>query len=436
MERKTIQLELPDNFSVQQLIEWAGSFSPALILNSNSSAQNFSDPYSQSEIIGAIGCLDELICDTDCLRQLESYIQKPDWYFGYFTYDLKNELENLHSSHPDMIQFPALHFFRPRYLARLNGNSMEVSFIEEIDSSEEVEALFRSIQNFSTKKKRTKSPQIKERVSKDEYLRKTELVRQHIQRGDIYEMNYCVEFYAEQTDVSPSEVYVKLNEISPMPFSAYFKNDSHVLACASPERFLARRGQKIISQPIKGTAKRGKNDIEDKEIILELRNNTKEQSENVMIVDLVRNDLSRTAQKGSVKVEELFSVYTFKQLHQMISTVVSEIKPDLTNLDVIRSSFPMGSMTGAPKIRAMQLIEEFESTKRGLYSGSIGYIDPQGNFDFNVVIRSIQFNSEKKLLNFMVGSAITIASVPEKEYEECLLKAEGMMKAIRLSGLE
>ncbi|HRH65028.1 MAG TPA: anthranilate synthase component I family protein, partial [Bacteroidia bacterium] len=198
------------------------------------------------------------------------------------------------------------------------------------------------------------------------------------------------------------------------------------------ERFLAKRGNKIISQPIKGTARRGRSETEDLKIRTDLQNNPKEQSENVMIVELVRNDLSRIAARGSVRVDELFGIYSFRQLHQMISTVTSELKNGLKGMDAIKAAFPMGSMTGAPKIRAMQLIEEFESTKRGLYSGAVGYIDPSGDFDFNVVIRSIQFNRKNNYLNFMVGSAITISSEAEKEYTECLLKAEGMMKALRI----
>lgn len=215
-----------------------------------------------------------------------------------------------------------------------------------------------------------------------------------------------------------------------MPFSCFYRMNNHSLVCASPERFLAKSGNKIISQPIKGTARRGKNRIEDDQVITRLRNDPKEQSENVMIVDLVRNDLSRTASKGSVHVEELFGIYTFRQLHHMISTIVSDIREDVHFTDVISHAFPMGSMTGAPKVRAMQLIEDYEETKRGLYSGSVGYITPDGDFDFNVVIRTILFNLEKKYLSFMVGSAITANSIPEKEYDECLLKANAMLNAL------
>ena len=200
--------------------------------------------------------------------------------------------------------------------------------------------------------------------------------------------------------------------------------------CASPERFLARRGKKIISQPVKGTARRGATISEDKLILETLKNDPKEQAENVMIVDLVRNDLSHHAYRGSVKVEELFGLKSFRQIHQMVSTITSEIKNDVPFSEVIKNAFPMGSMTGAPKIRAMELIEEYENTKRGIYSGAIGYITPGGDFDFNVIIRSIIYNSENRYLSFMAGSAITIGADAEKEYEECLLKAVTMNKVL------
>jgi len=255
-------------------------------------------------------------------------------------------------------------------------------------------------------------------------------IQKHIQRGDVYELNYCVEFFSENCSIDMVEAWMEMNEFSPMPFSCFVKWKDKFLACASPERFLAKRNQKIISQPIKGTARRGNNADEDKIIVDRLRHDPKERAENVMIVDLVRNDLGRTAMRNSVVVEDLFGVYTFRNLHQMISTVVSEVAPSISAVDIIKGAFPMGSMTGAPKIRAMELIEKFENTKRGLYSGAVGYFSPTGDFDFNVVIRSLQYNASSKYLSFMVGSAITAKSDPEKEYDECLLKAEAMLRVL------
>lgn len=342
-------------------------------------------------------------------------------------------MENLASSNLDSIGFPALHFFRPRWVLIFHDDYILVEFDSKSDSEAATIEHIKQLTEKYKEKKNTPPPVLNARVSKEQYISNVVKIQNHIQRGDIYEMNYCVEFFSENSDISPAHVYNELNQVSPMPFSCFYHLGEHYLMCASPERFLAKRGNKIISQPIKGTAKRGQNEEDDKRIIEELRNNPKEQSENVMIVDLVRNDLSRTAAKGSVKVEELFGIYTFRQLHQMISTVSSELEEGLKGLEALSAAFPMGSMTGAPKIRAMQLIEEFESTKRGLYSGAVGYFDPEGDFDFNVVIRSVQYNVKNNYLNFMVGSAITISSDPEFEYTECLLKANGMMKALRQS---
>ncbi len=242
--------------------------------------------------------------------------------------------------------------------------------------------------------------------------------------------NFCQEFFAEDTVIDPLAVFLKLNEISPNPFAAFFKWKGNYVLCASPERFLAKRGEKLISQPIKGTAKRGVDDAEDEAIKQELRNHTKEQQENVMIVDLVRNDLTRSAKQGTVKTEELFGIYTFNQVHQMISTVVCELEDGISAIQAIKNSFPMGSMTGAPKISAMQLMEQYEHSRRGVYSGAIGYFCPDDDFDFNVVIRSLLYNQNKKYLSFQTGSAITYHADAEKEYEECLLKAQAILEAL------
>ena len=254
---------------------------------------------------------------------------------------------------------------------------------------------------------------------------------EHIHRGDIYEANFCMEFYAENAQIEPLEIYQKLNTISEPPFAAYFKNNFQYLLSASPERYLRKEGLKVISQPIKGTARRSFDLEQDEQLKSDLAQNEKERSENIMIVDLVRNDLSQTATKGSVQVEELCQIYTFKQVHQMISTIVSEVENTTSPIEILRTTFPMGSMTGAPKISAMQIIEELEETKRGLYSGAVGYFTPNGDFDFNVVIRSILYNSENQYLSFSVGSAITSQAIPENEYEECLLKAKAMFEVLQ-----
>jgi len=255
-------------------------------------------------------------------------------------------------------------------------------------------------------------------------------MQQHIAKGDIYEANFCQEFYAKNTLINPLATYTALNNISSPPFASFFKFEEYYALSASPERYIKKEGNKLISQPIKGTAKRVSNSDDDKNLAESLSTNNKERAENIMIVDLVRNDLSKTALKGSVKVEELCKVYSFKQVHQMISTITSEVNNLYTPVDVLKTTFPMGSMTGAPKVSAMQIIEDLEVSKRGLYSGAIGYFTPEGDFDFNVVIRSILYNSEKKYVSFSVGSAITAKSDIDSEFEECLLKAKAMRQVL------
>jgi len=271
---------------------------------------------------------------------------------------------------------------------------------------------------------------IKLRIHKDEYFEKLNSMLAHIHRGDIYEANFCQEFYAEDTTIEPVETYNKLNQISHPPFATFLKLNDKYLLSASPERYIKKEGNTIISQPIKGTAKRSDNIIEDQQLKKELENSEKERSENIMIVDLVRNDLSQTALKGSVKVEELCKVYTFNQVHQMISTITSQVSDKTHPVDVISSTFPMGSMTGAPKISAMKIIEVLEETKRGLYSGAVGYFTPNNDFDFNVVIRSILYNATNKYVSYSVGGAITAKSDPLSEYEECLVKAKAMREVL------
>jgi para-aminobenzoate synthetase component 1 len=256
-------------------------------------------------------------------------------------------------------------------------------------------------------------------------------LQKHILRGDCYEINFCQEFYAENTIIQPLEVYKKLVDLSPNPFACYYKLNHQFLLCASPERYVKKEDNQIISQPIKGTSKRNNQNSEvDIQHKTTLQNSTKDKSENVMVVDLVRNDLSKICTEGSVKVIELFGIYSFPQVHQMISTISGELKPNTNFAQVLEATFPMGSMTGAPKLKVMQLTEQYEQTKRGIYSGCVGYIAPNGNFDFNVVIRSIMYNATNQYLSYQVGGGITFYSVPEQEYEECLVKAEAMKKVL------
>jgi len=329
------------------------------------------------------------------------------------------------------LAFADLFFFQPKKLFFIKDNQLEVLYLNLY--AEEIEI---DLKNIFKQDKTPRTPEkynlkIKKRITKKQYVAQLDILLEHIHRGDIYEVNFCQEFYAENANIYPLEVYQHLNKISKSPLASFLKINDKYLLSASPERFVKKEGNKIISQPIKGTAKRLADKKADKALALALVANEKERSENIMIVDLVRNDLSKTAIKGSVKVEELCKLYSFEQVHQLISTVTSQIDKTTDSVDVIKSLFPMGSMTGAPKLSAMQIIETTETTKRGLYSGAVGYFTPEDNFDFNVVIRSILYNQTNHYLSYSVGGAITAKSEAKKEYEECLIKAIAMKKALK-----
>lgn len=422
--RTTISFEIQDvGHFKEQLLQWAQQFREIAWLDSN----NYQQQYTSYDAVLAADAFTSIKTGYhNAFSALNEYQQvTKDWLFGYLSYDLKNDTGSLASHNFDGLQFPDLYFFQPKKLFLLKGNLLEMHYLRMCDDEAEDDykaicgTIIPSEESFS-------SLNIKQRISPENYLEKAGQMLAHIHRGDIYEANFCMEFYAEDAVINPPEVYRKLNAISHPPFAVYFKNYKQYLLSSSPERYLRKEGDKIISQPIKGTARRSADDEEDTIIKQQLATNEKERSENIMIVDLVRNDLSRTAAKGSVSVEELCGVYSFKQVHHLISTVVSEIAENTTPVQVIKHSFPMGSMTGAPKISAMQIIEKLEETRRGLYSGAFGYFTPDGDFDFNVVIRSILYNEETRYVSFSVGSAITAKADPKQEYEECLLKARAM----------
>lgn len=377
----------------------------------------------------AIGCKSELIIHEThgAFDKIEVFLNENQnqYIFGYFGYDLKNDLENLTSVNAKNIDFPEAYFFAPQHLAKIDikGN-LEVLFGNEAT----LKNLYIEIQSQQISKTISRKA-IQTDLEKEKYLEKLNTIKNHIQLGDIYEANFCYEYHAKNIEINPLGLYQKLNENTKAPFSVFGKINHQFILSASPERFLKKVGSKVTSQPIKGTVKRGKNETEDAELIAFLQNNPKDKSENIMIVDLVRNDLSKIALPSSVEVEELCKIYTFKNIHQMISTVSAQVE-SISSLDIIKALFPMGSMTGAPKIRAMELMERYEEQKRGLYSGAIGYFAPNGDFDFNVAIRTILYDDHQKNISFSVGGAITDLSLPEQEYEETLLKAEALIKAL------
>lgn len=349
-----------------------------------------------------------------------------EWLFGLFGYDLRNMLFKTVTEADDRLQLPDIYWFAPVIIAGFKGGELHLYSHDSTLADQLLNAVAPPVH----KEAETAPVVFTPRTSREDYLKTVIQLKEHIQRGDIYEVNYCTEFFAENVIPDLSRTWKNLSEKSPMPFSACFETEQFALLSASPERFLCTDKNKVTVQPMKGTIRRGKDAEEDEMLKQQLRADPKEQSENVMIVDLTRNDLSRTAARGTVKVEELFGVQQFEKVFQMVSTISSEMDEKHSLADLVASCFPMGSMTGAPKKRAMELIDRYEETKRGVFSGSVGYVDPRGNMDLNVLIRTLVYNKQTRYLSLSVGSAITIHSDPEKEYDECMLKADPVLKSI------
>ncbi len=423
-EATTITISNIGEFKANAL-RWASQFRVVCLLDSNSYPHT---NYRSKEWVLAVDAISETRSDVsltgDYFKELKHFHEaNSSTIFGFLTYDLKNEIEKLESKNPDGLHFPRLYFFWPRYLLELNGDKLSVNrnypeTFELLDRIGQQKAAGYSQEEIA----------LKARTTKQRYLANVEKIKEQIVAGDFYEMNYCNEFYAEQISIEPVETFLKLNERAKAPFSCFFKLGDKYLLCASPERFLKREREKLISQPIKGTIKKGGTLQENEALKTQLQNDVKERAENIMIVDLVRNDLAHSSRPGSIKVEELCGVYEFNTVNQMISTVTSKIDAD--SITAIKNAFPMGSMTGAPKIEVMKNIEQYENFKRGLYSGSVGYITPTSDFDFNVVIRSILYNASEKYLSIRVGGAITFDSIAQNEWNETLLKARGMLDVL------
>lgn len=408
----------------EKVLNWANRFSTFCLLDNH---QYQIAPHTE-ECLLAAGVKRECRQSSGAaLDALQEFInEKPAWLFGHLAYDLKAETAGLVSKREDPVGFSDLCFFEPEYLIRLQANAIEIN-------GQDPAAVWQQIQEATPPPVRTeKRTAVQQRFSREEYIALLEQLKKHIHRGDCYEINFCQEFFMTDTCIDPVKVYRQLSRVSPNPFSALYRNGDQWLICASPERFLRKEGIKILSQPIKGTSRRVQTDtVLDQASREGLQESAKDRSENVMVVDLVRNDLSRVCAEGSVQVEELFGVYSFPQVHQMISTVSGRLRSDLGFAEIIRACFPMGSMTGAPKKRVMELIDQYERSKRGIFSGALGYINPAGDFDFNVVIRSIMYNAAAGYLSYQAGSGITWYSDPEQEWEECLLKASAIEEVLR-----
>jgi para-aminobenzoate synthetase component 1 len=478
VKRNYVSFPITDNqteFIRQQMLTWAAPFNICCFLDNHDYNSGTSSLHSVECLLAAGAAATLKASAGEGLNRLKEWaVTQQDWLFGHFAYDLVAETEPEHATAPmlpvadapsgsplpgsalsssplfDPIGFPDLFFFVPEILIELRSDCVRIGSFrqdqgliwEEISktdaASSPAAATAKPIQPAAASLARPAAAAAAPlnfipRFTRDEYLATISALRQHILRGDCYEINFCQEFFAQPATIDPLATWRSLSEASPNPFSAFYRLDNSYLLCASPERYLKKTGDTLFSQPIKGTSPRDRLDpITDQAHHEQLYNSSKDRSENVMVVDLVRNDLSRICVPGSVAVTELFGVYPFPQVHQMISTVTGQMQPGLHWIEAIRCTFPMGSMTGAPKNRVVELIALYERSRRGIFSGAVGYVTPDGDFDFNVVIRSLMYNLENKYLSYQVGSGITFYSDPAAEYEECLVKAEGIRKALAI----
>ncbi len=427
----SFEASTPDRLK-KQLLARSLKENPFFYLENRQTKEFRKDPmtYSSLDCMVGIGAIDEIWgAEKGAFDLVKEFSDKhKEWLLGFWGYDLKNDIEKLSSENFDGVQLPSYFFFVPRYVFFFQGKHVQVGYLSDYDDKTSAAKFVEQILEEDICFLHTSKVNFRQRISRSAYIEKVKTIQDHIQRGDIYEANFCQEFYDPDADIHPAQSFIHLRDVSPAPFMSYMRLNDKFLISASPERFLKRVENKLIAQPMKGTGKRSSDLEEDKANKLILRNDKKERAENTMIVDLVRNDLTKISKRRSVRVEELCGVYSFKQVHQMISTVSAKVEPETHFTDIIKANFPMGSMTGAPKIRAMEIIEQQEETLRGLYSGAVGYVSPNQDFDFNVIIRSLLYNASSKYLSLQVGSAITSLAKPENEHEECLLKAEALRK--------
>ncbi|HEV7334111.1 MAG TPA: anthranilate synthase component I family protein [Flavisolibacter sp.] len=404
----------------KKVLKWLRPFSTFCFLDN----QQYHTASHEAECLVGAGVREWV--QTASVSDADVFFQKEHWLFGHLSYDLKESLHGLPNTKEDKVGFSPYCFFSPQIVLQLKQGCLTIY-------ADEPEQVFTQLNAQPDEAGTVILPffQISPVLSREAYIQKIRALQAHILRGDCYEINFCQAFFAEEISLDPFAVFRNLMAVSPNPFSAFYRQEDKYLICASPERFLARRGNRLLSQPIKGTIKRDLgNEQQDQQLRDSLRLSAKEQSENVMVVDLVRNDLTRVCKPATVKVDELFGIYSFPQVHQMISTISGEIKDDVSFSEILQATFPMGSMTGAPKLRVMQLIDAYEPTTRGIFSGSVGYKAPGGNFDFNVVIRSILYDQTSRYLSYQVGSGITFYCNAEQEWEECMLKAEAIKKVL------
>jgi len=366
---------------------------------------------------------------------------------GYLSYDLCHFIEKLPSTMVDDLELPECYFgFYDVVLGfdNLHGKSYIVSTgFPELEKTVRLERARERLSEVkarltsgiapleSVNSARAVAGALRGGFTHEEYVAAVERARQYIIEGDIFEVNLSQRFETEFA-LSPYELYRRLRRINPAPFASYLGFDEATIVSASPERFLRLRGDWVETRPIKGTRARGRTNEEDQALAHELLNSIKDRAENIMIVDLERNDLGRVCRYGTVKVTELAILEVFPTVFHLTSTVEGRLRKGKNGIDLLKATFPGGSITGAPKVRSMEIIDELEPTRRSVYTGSIGYIGFDGNMDLNIVIRTFIIKDGKAY--FQVGGAVVYDSDPEAEYQETLDKGRALINALNVVG--
>ncbi len=349
------------------------------------------------------------------------------WNYGHVGYDRKNALEHLRSRHPREDGFAEVEWTVPQWVLRFQDG--QASVLHAGRDGEGAAQLLRALGAPVTGVVPASLHGWQVRTPRERYLEHVRQALAHIQRGDVYELNYCAQRRTAAPGWDPFAGFAALMAANPAPHAAFYRCGDAFALCASPERYLRIEEGRITAQPMKGTRRRSADPAEDARLAQELATDAKERSENIMAVDVMRNDLSRVAAPRSVVVEELCGVHAYPHVHQMTSTITARVGHGRSTWDVVAASFPMASMTGAPKVRAMQLVDELEDMRRGLFSGTLGLVAPNGDTDLNVVIRTLTFDASTGAASLITGSAITAASDPEQEWAECELKARSVLNA-------
>lgn len=307
--------------------------------------------------------------------------------------------------------------------ARRKRAEKRLNHLAEIISSTHVEEGFSRLET-----ERSEKPSLASNFTKADYIEAVTIAKKYIAEGDIFQVNLSQRFRSTLKG-SATQLYRNLRAVSPSPFGAFLNIGDVTVASSSPERFLKVYGRLVETRPIKGTRPRGASSSEDEKLAVELQNSEKDRAENLMIADLLRNDLGKVCRYGSVAVPELFAVEAHPTVYHLVSTVTGSLRPGKDAIDVVQACFPGGSVTGAPKVRAMEIIDELEPTARSIYTGGLGYLSLTGDMDLSMVIRTFEIKGSEVF--FQVGGGIVADSDPMKEYDETLHKAKGLIRALQ-----